>query len=401
MSTRRAAASVARSEIGIDPLGIAASALSPAARAVLAGLSATLEEKVAPLLADAWEHATMPSGVLDALIPLDLMRPAGVDPAEARSSVFAGLRNYVLARCDVSVATLYNGQSGLFRAAVTQGGSPAQVAELEDAVLSFRLRGAFALTEPEHGSDIAGGMATTARREGDEWVISGAKRWIGAATTADALAVFARDLADDHVKLFLVPRDAPGVELEVMSGKVSLRPMQNAVITLADVRIPESARLQAVNSWHDVTAILRTMRSDVSWIAAGLQAGALDAALRYVTEREQFGRPVAGFQLVQEKLARMLGNLTASVSMALQLSRRQDEGHYSDENAALAKLTTALRARETASLAREILGGNGILLENDVARFFADAEAVYSYEGTHEVNALIVGRALTGISAFR
>jgi len=176
--------------------------------------------------------------------------------------------------------------------------------------------------------------------------------------------------------------------------------MQNASIRLERVRVSDESRLQQVNGWRDVSRILRAMRSDVAWIAAGLQAGALEAAVRYVRERRQFGRPLAGFQLVQEKIARMLGNTTSSLGLVVQLALRQDRGEWADENSALAKLQTARLARETVALAREVLGGNGILLEHDVARFFADAEAVYSYEGTHEINSLIVGRAISGSSAF-
>ena len=391
---------IPHSEIGIDPYGFAQTHLSTAACTVLAGLDEVLQRDVRPLMNDAWERAIMPDGVLNALIPLDLMRPTGVSEEEATSSMFSGFRTYLLARTDVSVATMYNAQSGLFRAAVALGGSAEQSAALDDDIRSFAVKGVFALTEPDHGSDVAGGMSTTARRDGDTWVLTGEKRWIGGAESADLIAVFARAEDDGEVKLFLVDRTAEGVTLATIPGKVSLRPMQNAVITLDEVRVPESARLQGVDSWRDVARILRTMRSDVSWIAAGLQAGALEAAVRYVTTREQFGRPIGGFQLVQEKLARMLGNLTSSLAMAVQLSARQDAGEYSDDNSALAKMTTALRARETVALGREILGGNGILLDHDVARFFADAEAVYSYEGTHEINALIVGRAPTGRSAF-
>jgi len=386
--------------IGIDPYGFAETHLSAAARDVLARLCATLEADVKPLLNEAWETATMPDGILDALVPLDLMRPEGVTPEEAASTMFSGFRNYVLARTDVSVATVYNAQSGLFRATVALGGSPEQAARMEADVQSFALKGVFALTEPEHGSDVAGGLATSARRVGEDWIIDGAKRWIGGAATADVLAVFARDVADQQIKVFLVPREAPGVTIALIEGKVSLRPMQNAVITLEGVRVSEESRLHGVDSWRDVARILRTMRSDVAWIAAGLQAGALEAALKYVGERQQFGRPIGGFQLIQEKLARMLGNLVASLGMAVQLSARQDGGDWSDDNSALAKMQTSLLARQTVSLAREVLGGNGILLEHDVARFFADAEAVYSYEGTHEINSLIVGRGLTGRSAF-
>lgn len=385
---------------GFDPYAIAAAHLSPAARAALARLQQTLDRSIRPLLAQAWETATMPAGVLNALIPLDLMQPEGVDAAEAASSMYSGFRNYVLARTDVSVATLYNAQSGLFRTAVALGGSPEQAAELDPRVRSFDLKGVFALTEPEHGSDIAGGLATAARRDGGDWVIDGRKKWIGGAAASDVLLVFARDVDDHAVKAFLVPTDAEGVRLEAMTGKVALRPMQNAIITLDGVRVAETARLHNVNGWRDVSRILRAMRSDVAWIATGLQAGALDAAVRYVRERHQFERPIGGFQLVQEKLARMLGNTVASLALVVQLSARQDQGEFADENSALAKMQTARLARETVALGREVLGGNGILLEHDVARFFADAEAVYSYEGTHEINALIVGRALTGASAF-
>ncbi|GAB3618420.1 acyl-CoA dehydrogenase family protein [Okibacterium endophyticum] len=374
--------------------------LSPAARRALNGLQQVLDRDVRPLLAEAWEHAVMPQEVLDVLASLHLMQPDGVDVAEADSSMFSGFRNLVLARTDASVATHYNGQSGLFRTAVRHGGSPEQADEWDPKVRSFAVRGAFALTEPEHGSDIAGGLATVAKRDGDTWTLHGEKRWIGAAADADVIAVFARDADDRRVKAFLVDRDTPGLGLTTITGKIALRPVQNAHITLNGVCVPEHRRLQGIDSWRDVAGLLRRMRSDVAWIATGVQAGALDAAVRYTREREQFGRPIGGFQLVQEKLARMLGNVTASLAMVVQLSAHQDAGEWSDENSALAKMWTALRARETVALGRELLGGNGLLLEHDAARFFADAEAVYSYEGTHEVNALIVGRSLTGESAF-
>ncbi len=388
------------SPLGIDPYGFASTHLSEAARGVLGTLAATLESDIRPLMAEAWETATMPAEVRTTLAALRLMDPAELSETEAASSIYAGFRNFVLARADVSVATAYNAQSGLFRTAVTLGGSPEQARELDPRVRSFDLVGAFALTEPEHGSDIAQGLATTARRDGKHWVLDGAKRWIGGADTADVIAVFARDTATDLIRAFLVERTAPGVRLETMRGKVSLRPMQNMQVTLENVRVPDDARLGRVNGWADVARLLRAMRSDVAWIATGLQAGALEAATAYVQHREQFGRPLASFALVQEKLARMLGNLTASLGLVVQLSIRQDAGDYRDENSALAKMWTALHARETAALGRELLGGNGLLLEHDAARFFADAEAVYSYEGTHEITSLIVGRALTGHSAF-
>lgn len=384
----------------LDRLGFAGRHLSEAARAALDEMDRVVSQGIEPLMNDAWERAVMPPEVIGLLAPLHLMEPDGVSAEEADSSMFSGMRNFRLARVDASVATMYNGQSGLFRAAIRHGGSPEQAARWDPLVRSFEMRGVFALTEPEHGSDIAGGLATSARRVGDTWVIDGAKRWIGGADTADVIAVFARDAADGHVKCFLVDRDADGVTLDVIRNKVSLRPVQNAHITLDGVRVDEIRRLHGVSSWRDVAGLLRRMRSDVAFVAAGVAAGALDAAVRYTREREQFGRPIGGFQLVQEKLARLLGNATSALALACALAERQDAGEWSDENSALTKMVAAERARESAALAREVMGGNGILLDHDAARFFADAEAVYSYEGTHEVNALIVGRSLTGTSAF-
>ena len=384
----------------------AESLLTDGERKVLGRLREFLDTQARPLLADYWERGEFPDQLARPLIDLDLMEPAeltGPGQGPARG-IYQGFRIFELARTDASLATFYTAQAGLFRTAIRVGASAEQQAEWMPRVIDFSLKGVFSLTEPESGSDIAGGLSTTARREtgpdGDTWVLDGAKRWIGGAATADVLAVFARDTADGQVKAFLVDRDAAGVSLEKIHRKTALRMMQNAHITLDGVRVPEARRLHNVNSFRDVAAMLRAMRSDVAWIATGIQAGAFEAALRYVTERQQFGRPLGSFQLVQEKLARMLGNVTSSLSLVVRLTEQQDKGIYRDQDSALAKMQTSLLMRETVALAREVVGGNGITLDTDVARFHADAEAVYSYEGTHEINALIVGRALTGESAF-
>ena len=382
----------------------AESLLTDAERRVLGRLRSFLDETASPLLAEYWERGEFPEELVQPLIGLDLMEPAELTADGPARGIFHGFRIFELARTDASLATFYTAQAGLFRTAIRVGASAAQQAEWMPRVIDFTLKGAFSLTEPGSGSDIAGGLSTTARREsdarGDSWVLEGAKRWIGGAATADVLAVFARDVADGQVKAFLVDRDAAGVTLEKIHGKTSLRMMQNAHITLEGVRVPESRRLQNVNSFRDIAAMLRAMRSDVAWIATGIQAGAFEAALRYVKEREQFGRPLGSFQLVQEKLARMLGNLTSSLSLVVRLTGQQANGIYRDQDSALAKMETSLLMRGTVALAREVVGGNGITLESGVARFHADAEAVYSYEGTHDINSLIVGRALTGESAF-
>lgn len=378
--------------------------LSEAERTALGRLRTVLDEHVRPLVNEYWERGEFPEQIIQPLIDADLMTPPELE-GKAPSGLYAGFRNFELARVDASVVTFYNAQSGLFRTTVNLGGTPEQVAKLEPLITSYQYKGVFALTEADHGSDIAGGLATRATpqtREGVAgWLINGSKRWIGGAAQADALAIFARSTEDNKVKCFLVPTDAEGVTLSKIQGKTSLRIMQNADIALEEVWVPETARLGQINSFADVAACLRNMRSDVAWIATGVAAGAYEAALKYVTERQQFGKPLAAFQLIQEKLAHMLSNVTASLNMVVRLTQQQDAGIYKDENSALAKMFTARMLRETAALAREVCGGNGILLETDVARYHADAEAIYSYEGTHEINSLIIGRAITGIGAFR
>ncbi|GAC1493516.1 MAG: acyl-CoA dehydrogenase family protein [Pseudarthrobacter sp.] len=390
---------------GVSDYYDAESLLTATEHQVLAKLRGFLESEAKPLLAEYWERGEFPEQLARPLIDLDLMEPAeltagtGGERTPARG-IYQGFRVFELARTDASLATWYTAQAGLFRTAIRVGASEEQQREWMPKVIDFSLKGVFSLTEPESGSDIAGGLSTTARRDGDGWILDGAKRWIGGASTADVLAVFARDTADGQVKAFLVDRTAAGVTLQKIHGKTALRMMQNAHITLDGVRVPEAMRLHNVNSFKDVAAMLRAMRSDVAWIATGIQAGAFEAALAYVTERQQFGRSLGSFQLVQEKLARMLGNITASLSLVVRLTEQQAKGIYRDQDSALAKMQTSLLMRETVALAREVVGGNGITLDTDVARFHADAEAVYSYEGTHEINALIIGRALTGESAF-
>ncbi|MGO4250410.1 acyl-CoA dehydrogenase family protein [Paenarthrobacter sp. RAF54_2] len=389
----------------------AESLLSADERQVLSRLRDFLDIEAKPLLAEYWERGEFPEQLAQPLIDLNLMEPF----ASPARGIYHGFRIFELARSDASLATWYTAQAGLLRTAIQVGASEEQQREWLPRVIEFSLKGVFSLTEPDHGSDIAGGLSTTARFEavadggagpdggaddGGYWVLDGAKRWIGGASTADVLCVFARDVRDGQIKSFLVDRAAPGVTVEKIHGKTALRMMQNAHITLERVRVPEAMRLQNVNSFKDVAAMLRAMRSDVAWIATGIQAGAFEAALAYVNKRQQFGRSLGSFQLIQEKLARMLGNITASISLVIRLTEQQALGMYRDQDSALAKMQTSLMMRETVALAREVVGGNGITLAADVARFHADAEAVYSYEGTHDINALIVGRALTGVSAF-
>jgi glutaryl-CoA dehydrogenase len=375
--------------------------LSDAESAKLADLRALLEERARPQLAQWWEQGECPAHLRSDLAALRLEDdPALLDGRDLPRALYLGFRHFELARFDMSIGTLYGGQVAMFRTLIRKGGSAEQVARWDPHIPSFAFTGCFALTEPDHGSDVAGSLTTTAVRDGDGWRITGRKRWIGNAALSDVLVVVARDSADGNAKAFVVPREAEGVSLEDIRGKIALRMVHNADIVLDDVRVAESDRLGRIDSFRDIAAILADLRYVAGWNAAGLQAGAYEAALRYTGSREQFGRPIAGFQLVQEKLARMLGNATATLAMAVRLTALRDAGTAEELHSALTKTWAADRARETVALAREVCGAEGIRVDSDVARYFADAEALYTFEGTHEINSLIVGRAITGLSAF-
>lgn len=376
--------------------------LSAAEHAVLDRLRDFLQTEAEPVLAEYWEKGETPVHLRDRLAALDLVTPAELQAAEEPvRPLFTGFRTLELARVDASLGVLFGGQAGMFRTLVEAGASPEQWEEWREDIETFRMTGCFALTEPDHGSDVARGLETTARREGDHWVLDGAKRWIGNAALSEYAVVIARDTSDGHVKAFLARTDAPGMRISKIAGKTSLRMVNNADITLDGVRVPEEYRLPRINSFADVNRAFRTLRADVVWNAAGLQLGIYRATLDYALQRWQFGRPIASFQLVQDKLVTMAGNANASLGTAVRLAQLADSpAGCSAEQAALAKRWVCRQMRETAALGRELLGGNGIVLDHRVARFHADAESLYTFEGTDEVNTLIVGRALTGHSAF-
>lgn len=375
-----------------------AEALGDAEAESLRRLRSLVERELLPVLADHWERGEFPDAIIAPIIALDLMDPNRDDGRT--SPLYPGFRTFELARADASLASFYNAQAGLFRTAVGVGGSPQQVDEWDPLIRSWTMTGTFALTEPDHGSDIARGLSTSCRRVGNTWSITGRKRWIGGAAAMQKIVVFARDVADGEVKAFVVPSDADGVRLTKITGKVSLRILQNFDIDLNDVRVDDEWRLGGIASFRDVAVCLRRMRGDVAWLATGAAYGALEAARRYVSVREQFGAPISSYQLVQEKLASMTAEVTACLGLVVGLTRRQAQGVYRDEDSALAKLFTARAVRSVTAQARDLCGGNGITLETDVARFHADAEAIYSYEGSDTINALVLGRAVTGRSAF-
>jgi glutaryl-CoA dehydrogenase len=365
-------------------------------REIVLRVRSFMEKEVAPIANEAWAKAEFPHRLVPGFAALDV---AGLAGRGARS-LLTGFVTMEMNRVDPSMATFFGVHAGLAMGSIARCGSDEQQDRWLPAMSRMEKIGAFGLTEPHGGSDVAAGLETTARRDGDAWVLNGAKRWIGNATFADLVIIWARDEEDDHVKGFVVGKGTPGFTATKIEHKIALRTVENADITLTDCRVPEADRLQRAGGFRDTADVLRQTRGGVAWQAVGVMMGAYERALAYAKEREQFGRPIAKFQLVQDLLVRILGNLTSSMGMVVRLAQLQDSGVYRDEHSALAKAYCTVRMREAVGWSREILGGNGIVLDYDVGRFVADAEAIYSYEGTREMNSLITGRAITGLSAF-
>jgi glutaryl-CoA dehydrogenase len=358
------------------------------------------DEHVLPIINDHWERAEFPSSVIEPLAALGI---AGTTiegygcPGMSRRA--AGIVAREMARADGSVNTFFGVHSGLAMGAIGLLGSEEQKQRWLPPMARLEKIGAFALTEPDHGSDSVS-LDTRARREGEQWVLDGRKRWIGNASFADVVIVWARD-DDGDVGGFLVEKGTPGFDpSSVIGGKIGKRAVWQAEISLDGVRVPAGARLAESRSFRDAGRVLDGTRSGAAWECVGHGMAAMQAAVDYAGEREQFGRPIAGFQLVQAKLATMASELTAMQLYCLRVAELQEAGRLTGPMASLAKLHNVRRAKLICSEARDILGGNGLLLENHVARHLTDMEIVDTYEGTDSIQSLIVGRALTGISAF-
>jgi len=376
-------------------------ALSDEDRALQLKVRAFLEKEVKPLVNDYWLKAEFPFELIPKIASLNIcgLTYQGYG-CPGKTNLMEGMLAMEMARIDTSMSTFFGVQSGLAMGSIYLLGSETQKQEWLPDMQQMKIIGAFGLTEPEVGSAAAGGLTTTAKRTGNTWLLNGQKKWIGNATFSDVTIIWARDLDDNEVKGFLVRKGNPGIAVEKMRDKMALRIVQNGLITLTNCEVDETDRLQNANSFKDTAKVLQMTRAGVAWQAVGCARGAYESALAYTRTRKQFGKPIASFQLVQNHLVEMLSNLTAMQTLCFRLSQLQDQGLLTDEHASLAKVFCSLRTRDVVSRAREVMGGNGILLEYDVARFVADAEAIYSYEGTKEINSLIVGRAITGFSAF-
>ncbi|MFE4228401.1 acyl-CoA dehydrogenase family protein [Arthrobacter sp. NPDC056886] len=362
----------------------------------LAEVREFLTREVRPIAVGCWNRAEFPMELIPKLAEIDLVSPVR---RQGYSNLFAGILHAEATRADTSIATFMGVHDGLFTGSIEALASQEQQDAWLPEIYSLKKIGAFGLTEPLGGSDVAGGTRTTARRDGGKWILNGAKRWIGNATFSDWVVIYARDIEDNQVKGFLVDTKTEGYSAVKIENKISLRTVQNADITLDNVVVPEFFKLANANSFRDTNKVLKVTRLAVAWQAVGQQLAAFDVARRYAVERSQFGRPIASFQLIQHQLVQILGNAVSSMGMMVRLSQLEDAGEAKDEQSALAKAFTTARMRESVALGRSILGGNGIVTDFEMAKVFADAEAIYSYEGTHEINTLVTGRAITGISA--
>jgi len=359
-----------------------------------------VDEEVLPAINEYWETAELPWPLMRRLADLGLY---GEDiegyGCPGMSPLARGLVNMELHRGDGRLGTFLGVQSGLAMKSIDLLGSEQQKERWLPALAKLDAIGAFALTEPEHGSDSVA-LETSARRDGDGWVIDGAKRWIGNGSIADVVVVWARADEDGQVKGFLVETDTPGFAAETIGGKGASRAIWQAQIELDGVRVPDSARLPGANSFKDAGRVLVTTRSTCAWGALGHAVAAYDAALTYSKQRTQFGKPLAGFQIIQERLVKMLAEITSMQLYCMQLARLEEAGQLTDTIAGLAKFNNTRKAREIIADARDMLGGNGVLLENHVIRHMGDIEVIHTYEGTATMQALIVGRDITGIGAF-
>lgn len=360
----------------------------------------SLEPDVLPRIREAWDRHEYPLDLVARLGQADLLRDGvPVDGLPEISRVAAGLAMMELSRLDGSIATMTGVQGGLAMRSIQLCGSEEQRAEHLPAMARGELYGAFALTEPTHGSDSVS-LETRAERVDGGWRLHGHKKWIGNGAAGGVTVVWARSAEDEKVRGFIVRQESEGYTAEVIKGKVALRAIDQAHITLDGVFVPDADVLPEARSFKDTSRVLFATRVGVAWSALGKAVGCYEAAVQYAGQRVQFGRPLAAAQSVQTRLAEMLSQLTQVQLLVLRATRLEDEGRLTGPMASMAKYSATRAARSIAANARDLLGGNGILIQNEVARHFADIEAIHTYEGTETVQGLIIGREITGVGAF-
>jgi glutaryl-CoA dehydrogenase len=359
-----------------------------------------VDREVIPVAAGYWDRAEFPFGLLPGLGELGLM--GGVLPEEygcaGWNNVAYGLAIAELARGSGSLATFLHVQSGLAMTAIYELGSEEQKRRWLPPMAKCEKIGCFGLTEPEAGSD-PGSLSTTAVEKEGGYVLSGEKKWIGNASFSEVAVIWART-EDDRISGFLVETENPGFQADILPRKASQRAAWQTHISLEDCHVPQAARLPKAEGLGSTLSILTHSRYGVGWDGLGQATDCYEVALAYAKEREQFGRPIASFQLVQQKLVEMVNEISLSQLLSIHVGRLKDAGGLDPATVSMFKMNNVAKARRIAATARDVLGGNGILLDYRVMEHMADIEGVYTYEGTNDVNTLIVGQAITGHRAF-
>ncbi|KAF7144779.1 hypothetical protein RHSIM_Rhsim04G0127300 [Rhododendron simsii] len=360
-----------------------------------------MEKEIAPIMAKYWEKAEFPFHVVPKLGALGIaggtIKGYGCPGVSITANAICAAE---IARVDASCSTFILVHSSLGMLTISIGGSEAQKQKYLPSLAQLKTIACWGLTEPDYGSD-ASSLKTIATKVDGGWILEGQKRWIGNSTFADVLVIFARNTTTNQINAFLVMKDAPGLQATKIENKIGLRMVQNGDIVLKRVFVPDEDRLPGINSFQDTNKVLAASRLMVAWQPIGISMGVYDMCHRYLKERKQFGAPLAAFQLTQQKLVCMLGNIQAMILVGWRLCKLYDSGKMTPGRVSLGKAWITSKARETTSLGRELLGGNGILADFLVAKAFCDLEPIYTYEGTYDINTLIAGREVTGIASFK
>src|SRR5215208_960202 len=378
----------------------AGSLLSDGEKEVRDRVRAFVDQEVIPAAAGYWDRAEFPFDLVAGLAETGIM--GGSFSTEygcaGWNNVAYGLAIAELARGSGSLATFLHVQGGLTMAAIYNLGSEEQKQKWLPPMARCEKIGCFGLTEPEAGSD-PGSLSTTAIEKDGGYALNGEKKWIGNASFSD-VAVFWAKTEEGKISGFLIETDNPGFRADILPRKASQRAAWQTHVTLTDCHIPEGARLPEATGLGSTLSILTHSRYGVGWDGLGQAADCYETALAYAKERKQFGQPIAAFQLVQQKLVAMLSEISLSQLLSVHVGRLKDAGQLDPPTVSLFKMNNVAKARQIAATARDVLGGNGVLLDYRVMEHMADIEGVYSYEGTNDVNTLIVGQAITGHRAF-
>lgn len=375
--------------------------LTPEEREIQKAARRFLEKEALPHIRDWWEEGVFPTHLIPKFAELGFLGPtlppeyggAGV------SSAAYGLIAYELERVDSGLRSFVSVQSSLVMYPIYAYGSEEQKREFLPRLARGEMVGAFGLTEPDGGSDPYGNMKTKARREGDTWVLSGTKMWITNGNLAHIAIVWAKD-EEGRVLGFIVPTDSKGFQAREVKHKMSLRASVTSELVLEEVRVPESLRLPKAEGLKAPLSCLTQARFGIAWGVLGALEAVYEEAVEFAKSRSTFGEPIAKKQLVQAKLAEMLADHTEGLLLAWRLARLKDEGKLKPAQVSLAKRQNVMKALKAARMARDILGGSGITLEYHAIRHMLNLETVYTYEGTHDVHTLVLGREITGLSAF-